>query len=209
MKPTLGPDALFYPFHLCHQETLGRLLRRFRAVHFRDFMALHLTPMTGLTAYPDRMGDSNPELLASGRIVQGYDVSGSLPEEVAAAVDRDLADPRWRDLFQAALRSDGRFRAGLGQDERQRFNVERHATTSYTLARIKRLLSRAGPDGSDVAYGVTLIKTSAALAYTLRLARAHQLQPATDSPAHFGLLERSCRREHIHLSNHLILRQGY
>ena len=95
MNRLRAPHALFYPFHLCHPETLARLLTRFITVHFRDFMALQLTPMSGMTAFQDRMGMSFPNLVESGRLVQGYDVSGPLPPTVAAAFDRDLHDPLW------------------------------------------------------------------------------------------------------------------
>ena len=92
MNRPRAPHALFYPFHLCHPDTLARLLTRFATVHFRDFMALQLTPMAGMTAFQDRMGMSFPDLIESGRLVQGYDVSGPLPPTVAAAIDRDLHD---------------------------------------------------------------------------------------------------------------------
>ncbi len=212
MKAATGLDALFYPFHLCHQDTLDRLLRRFRTVHFRDFMALQLTPLTGLTAYPDRMGDSNPELIGSGRLVQGHNVSGPVPREVAVMIDRDLTDPDWRSLFHKALTSDLRFRRGVAHDERAEWiRSERYASAAYSLAWMKRASSRMEQDGypGKVEYGLALVKTSAALVYTVELARAHGLHAVTDSPAHFGLLERSCRRGGTRLANHLVLRQGY
>src|SRR5690348_522434 len=62
-----GSAALYYPFHLCHQRTLERLLEKHTAVHFRDYMALQLTAMAGLTAYADRMGDQHPDLVRLGR----------------------------------------------------------------------------------------------------------------------------------------------
>ncbi|HMI38819.1 MAG TPA: hypothetical protein VK500_02850, partial [Nitrospiraceae bacterium] len=108
-----APHALFYPFHLCHPDTLARLLTRFATVHFRDFMALQLTPMSGMTAFQDRMGMSFPDLIKSGRLVQGYDVSGPLPPTVALAIDRDLYDPLWRARFHTALRRDRRLQRGL------------------------------------------------------------------------------------------------
>jgi len=103
MNRLRAPHALFYPFHLCHPDTLARLLTRFASVHFRDFMALQLTPMSGMTAFQERMGLSFPDLVEAGRLVQGYDVSGPLPPAVAAAVDRDLQDPLWRAIFHMAL----------------------------------------------------------------------------------------------------------
>src|SRR5581483_5247542 len=102
-------QALYYPFHLCHARTLQRLLERYRAVHFRDYMALRLTPLSGTTAYNDRMGAFFPELVESGRIVQGYSVGGPLDRETADAVDRDLADTIWRSLYHQAFATDRRF----------------------------------------------------------------------------------------------------
>ena len=63
--------------------------------------------------------------------------------------------------------------------------------------------------GYRLEYGVALIKTSASLIYTDRLARAHLLQTATDSPAHFALFEHAERRDNRAWANHLIVRQGY
>ncbi len=71
-------DALYYPFHLCHEQTLHQILKDYSPVHFLDFMALQFTPFMGATGFPDRMGDYYPELLESGRIIQGHDVSGPL-----------------------------------------------------------------------------------------------------------------------------------
>ena len=104
MKPPPTADALFYPFHLCHAETLHRLLARFYRVHFRDYMALQLTPFSGTTAYADRMGGTFPDLMAAGRIVQGYAVSGPLTEASRLALDHDLADALWRHRFHRLLR---------------------------------------------------------------------------------------------------------
>src|SRR5215204_475370 len=95
-------EVLFYPFHLCHERTLSRLLGEFRRVHFRDYMAIQLSPFAGTTAYSDRMGDTYPDLLAEGRLMQGYSVSGPLSPQSISAVDRDLADPIWRGLFHTA-----------------------------------------------------------------------------------------------------------
>ena len=50
---------------------LARLLTRFATVHFRDFMALQLTPMSGITAFQDRMGMSFPAIVASGHTQVG------------------------------------------------------------------------------------------------------------------------------------------
>lgn len=210
MKPTAPPQALFYPFHLCHEETLAKLLLRFSTVHFRDFMALQLTPMVGMTAYPDRMGDSFPELLAAGRIVQGYDISGSLSDDVVSAVDRDLADTRWRSIFDTALRTDRRFQLGLFDAHRPFDHSDTQwETLSYDVSRLKHLYVSSNADSTEAEYGLALVKTAASLVYTYRLALVHGLQTATDSAAHYHLLEHTRARERVVLGNHLIVRKGY
>lgn len=212
MKPGMRPEVLFYPFHLCHQQTLGRLLVRFEKVHFRDFMALQLTPFTGMTAFRDRMGDGLPELVQSGRLVQGYDVSGPLPSEVAAAVNRDMEDEVWRSLFHIALRRDVRFQRGLFQPHQiAHLTDDRLRSVAYTVDHITALTAQSGGPVAepDLDYGLALVKTAASLVYTYRLALMHGLQAATDSAAHYSLFERSCRREFISVGNHLLLRRGY
>ena len=106
-------DALYYPFHLCSEDTLTELLRRFRTVHFRDYMALQLTPFLGTTAFQDRMGDTFPHLVAEGRLIQGHPTSGPLDADMEGAVDQDLADPVWRTLFHRSFREYRRFQRGL------------------------------------------------------------------------------------------------
>ena len=105
--------ALFYPFHLCAPGTLEYLLEHYGSLHFRDYMALRLTPFMGTTAYQDRMGDEHPDLVSNGRIVQGYAVSGPLDDTAVAEIDRDFSDPAWRGLFHAGLQADRRFQRGL------------------------------------------------------------------------------------------------
>ncbi|HJT22030.1 MAG TPA: hypothetical protein VJ746_16255 [Nitrospira sp.] len=212
MKPATGPDALFYPFHLCHHETLARLLTRFRAVHFRDFMALQLTPWSGTTAFRDRMGDHFPQWLSSGRLVQGYDVSGPIPADVSAAMDRDLEDEEWRSLFHAALHGDHRFRLGLfGGGQADHLLDDRCHSAVYSVARVRQLVGQRHGSRHDrhVEYGLALVKTSASLVYTYRLAITNGLQTVTDSASHYDLFERSCRREAIVVGNHLLVRKGY
>ena len=109
MNASPPPDALYYPFHLCHPATLELMLKRYPAAHFRDYMAIQLTPLTGTTAYRDRMGDQFPDLVRAGRIVQGYHVSGPLTGEVAEGVDRDLSDATWRAMFHRSLCEDRRW----------------------------------------------------------------------------------------------------
>lgn len=226
MNPTPETDALFYPFHLCHAETLTRLLARFPRVHFRDYMALQLSPLTGTTAFSDRMGGRFPELVANGRLVQGYNVSGPLSEEARAAVDRDLYDRPWRTLFHEALREDRRFQRGLfdpshsmtigvdvvpGPAALLRLMQRDFLDSDWTVKDLQTLSGQrlTGITAYRFEYGLALVKTAAALYYTVRLAQTHRLAAVTDSPAHFQLLGRTLNREEIALSNQLILRSGY
>ncbi|HSV90147.1 MAG TPA: hypothetical protein VLH80_03575 [Nitrospiraceae bacterium] len=226
MNRLRAPHALFYPFHLCHPETLARLLTRFITVHFRDFMALQLTSMSGMTAFQDRMGMNFPDLVESGRLVQGYDVSGPLPPSMAAAIDRDLRDPLWRACFHTALRCDRRLQRGLFEPSHSlriadslvpgpaallRLMDDSFRQYPFDLDRV-RILSKSRltlEEGYLFEYGLALVKTSASLVYTQILALPHQLQPVTDSPAHFSLYAQSCVRENWPRTNHLILRAGY
>jgi hypothetical protein len=226
MNRLRAPHALFYPFHLCHPETLARLLTRFITVHFRDFMALQLTPMSGVTAFQDRMGMSFPDLIESGRLVQGYNVSGPLRPTVPAAIDRDLHDPLWRAHFHTALCRDRRFQRGLFEPSHSlrigdslvpgpaallRLMDDSFREHAYHLDRVRALSTRSITleEGYHYEYGLALVKTSASLVYTQTLARAHQLQPVTDSPAHFSLYAQSCTRENWPRTNHLLIRVGY
>lgn len=210
MKPASPPQVLFYPFHLCHEDTLAKLLSRFATVHFRDFMALQFTPMVGMTSFADRMGDSFPELLAAGRLVQGYDVSGPLSIEVGGAIDRDLQDPTWRGIFHGSLTTDRRFQRGLFEARHPLSETNsRQEHFSFSVDWVKQLCMNQKPDDSELEYALALVKTSASLVYTYRLALAHGLQVGTDSAAHFALFERTSAREHIALANHLIMRKGY
>jgi hypothetical protein len=221
-----GPHALFYPFHLCHPDTLVRLLTRFATVHFRDFMAMQLTPMSGMTAFQDRMGMSFPDLIDSGRLVQGYDVSGPLPPTVAAAIDRDLHDPRWRACFHTAFRQDRRLQRGLFEPSHSlriggslvpgaaallHLMDDSFKQRTYALSRVRALskCSLTLEEGYHFEYGLALVKTSASLIYTQTLALSHQLQPVTDSPAHFTLYAQSCVRENWRRASHLLIRAGY
>lgn len=217
--------ALYYPFHLCHSRTLETLLGRFHAIHFRDYMALQLTPMSGTTAYQDRMGDCYPELVAAGRIVQGHTVSGRIPDEVADVVHRDLQDEVWRRLVHDALRSDRRFQRGLfdithsmtigrsrvpGPAALLKLTEHSYLTRSYSISEVARLSRPTALDeGYTFEYGMALIKTSAALSYTIKLAGTMQLVAVTDSATHFALLTHTCQRDRIPLSNQLVDREGY
>lgn len=225
-SPSSSRQALYYPFHLCHELTLTRLLDSYASIHFRDYMALQLTPFTGTTAYADRMGGYHEALCQAGRIVQGYDVSGPLDEETIAAVNRDLADPAWRAEFHRALREDRRFQRGLfdlshgirignklvpGPAALLRLIEAERAEYPWTFAELQRssrLLSSL-EESYSYEYGLALVKTSASLAYTIRLARQHGLETVTDSEPHFRLLTRTCNRDGIALPNQWLPREGY
>jgi hypothetical protein len=218
--------ALYYPFHLCHDHTLERLLANYQAVHFRDFMALQLTPMMGTTAFPDRMGDYHPETFKAGRIVQGYNLSGSMKPETMSAVNRDLVDHPWRGLFQASLLNDRRFQRGLFADPQDsnaqppnvqhdpewlQFQGMEWADRPFQVETVQTL-SRQRLQGEEAAYfeyGWAMIKTSASLIYTIQLCHQLNLVAVTDSSAHYQLLARTCAREQIDLENSNVNREGY
>lgn len=218
--------ALFYPFHLCHEQTLVRLLQDFQEVHFRDFMALQLTPLMGMTAFPDRMGDYYPEFLRNGRIVQGHQVNGPLSPAMKVLVDQDLADPFWRSLFHEALNADHRFQRGLfhvrnGESPEtlresnftllETFKKPSWKTSGFSVKSLQLSGQRQGSGSDDLMfdYGMALLKTSASLQYTIQLCHQHSLAAVTDSASHFSLLARICQREKIDLDNHCIKREGY
>jgi hypothetical protein len=221
-----GRAVLYYPFHLCHPRTLQRLLEKHPAVHFRDYMALQLTAMAGLTAYADRMGDQHPDLVQSGRIVQGHPVSGPLDAEMAAAVERDLADATWRALFHAALTDDRRFQRGLfelshgmvmgghrvpGPQAFLQLIQPCRETEPYTIEAI-RSLSRTQADleaAYRYEYGLGLVTTSAALHHTVRLVGRFGLAAVTDSRPHFDLLDRIRARDDLVFENTWMVREGY
>jgi hypothetical protein len=226
--PTPAPEgcALYYPFHLCHERTLSRLLGAYTSVHFRDYMALQLTPMSGTTAYNDRMGQSHPDLVKAGRIVQGYPVSGPLDADMTAAVNRNLADPVWRAGFHHGLRSDRRFQRGLfdlshsmrisgatvpGPAALLRLLEKARATQLCSVERARALSCRqtTPEEGYEYEYALAMVNTSAALAYTIRLCRQHELGAVTDSPVHFNLLAYLCARDNITFDNRLFVRDGY
>jgi hypothetical protein len=213
-----GTGVLFYPFHLCHERTLQWLLERYAQVHFRDYMAIQVSPFCGTTAFPERMGDSFPDLLATERLVQGYNVSGPLNPDTCIAVDHDLADSTWRALFHRALAENRRFQRGLfdgadmtgrdknGGDEQAllvRLKAVSFETAAFTVASIRDLSRRRtiGREGDLFDYGLALLKTSASLVYTIQLATAGQLAVATDSQAHFALLARFVERTGVMIEN--------
>ena len=214
--------ALYYPFHLCPERTLQRLLSEYSSVHFRDYMALQLTSMSGTTAYMDRMGDLHPESVRSGRIIQGYSVSGPLDMDAIAAVDRDLADESWRARFHRGLMEDRRFQRGLfdlshgmrigtttvpGPAALLRLLEESRKLRDCTVQDVQRM-SRGRlslEQGYEYEYALALVQTAAAFVYTLRLCGRHGLEAVTDSAVHFQLLERTCSRDKVTLSNQCIV----
>ena len=219
-------DALYYPFHLCHEHTLHQLLSDYPVVHFRDFMALQLTPLMGIAAFPDRMGDYYPDLVQSGRIVQGHDISGSLSPVITTAVNQDLADPLWRSIFHEALRHDRYFQRGLvafSQDSHGRSSVAADSAglsalqqperefAPYTVESLQDMSrTRLSEEESlSFEYGFGLIKTSASLLYTIRLCHQLGLIAATDSASHHRLLARTCLRDTVDLLNICVKREGY
>jgi hypothetical protein len=218
--------ALYYPFHLCHDRTVERLLADYQTVHFRDFMALQLTPMMGTTAFPDRMGDYHPELLKAGRIVQGYSLSGSIKAETVSAVNRDLADHQWRHLFQESLLNDRRFQRGLFADPQDsktqspepqhdpewlQFREMEWADAPFQVETVQTLSRHRlqGKEATYFEYGWALIKTAASLIYTIQLCHQLSLVAATDSPSHHRLLTQTCKRDQIDLENSYMKREGY
>jgi hypothetical protein len=202
--------ALYYPFHLCSRETLEHLLSRYALVHFRDYMALQLTPMSGTTAFPDRISDHYPDLYAQDRIVQGHDLSGPISDELGGLINRDLADRDWREIFHSALRDQHRFRRGFavrGDDEAQfaPWLGERWAAYPVSLPEIRRMSAVKLDPARALAfkYGVMLVTTSAALWYTIHLSQRRTLEPATDSSAHDRLLKRMLTRDRLQLAPYL------
>ena len=225
MRSQGSRHALYYPFHLCHEQTLRRLLTEYSSVHFRDYMALQVTAISGTTAYMDRMGNAHPELVASGRIVQGYSVSGPLDEDATAAVNRDLADEAWRSEFHASLSRDRRFQRGLfdlshvvrignvtmpGPAALLRLMEAPRQHRPYSVQELQHLSGGrlSLEEGYDYEYALALVKTSASLVYTIRLSLKHGLEAVTDSEAHFRLLERTCSRTQLSVNNRWIALEG-
>ena len=202
--------ALYYPFHLCSRACLEHLLYRYPRVHFRDYMALQLTPMCGTMAYPDRISDHYSDLYAHGHIMQGHNVSGLLSAEMGERLDRDFGDCDWREIFHSALRSEPRFRRGFaerGEDTVQfgSWLDERWATYPMSLAEVCRMSCRKLDPERALAfeYGLMLVNTSAALWYTIQLCQRLALEAATDSPAHDRLMKRILTRDRLPLSIYL------
>jgi hypothetical protein len=221
MNPSPSRNALFYPFHLCAPRTLNNLLTRYHTIHFRDYMALRLTPFMGTTAYQDRMGDDHPALVTSGRIVQGHQVSGPLDAAAVDAIDRDFRDPQWRLLFHEGLQIDRRFQRGLfdlthamrigsalvpGPAALLQLLEADRAGSPCSIALVQRLAkpSVTLDEAYRFEYGLALLKTAAAQVYTIRLAEAYGLVPVTDSPVHHALFSHTLARENLPLANEYV-----
>ncbi len=216
------PDVLFHPFHLCAPRTLELLLQRFHRIHFRDYMALRLTPLMGTTAYNDRMGDGHPDLVTTGRIVQGHPVSGALESGAVTWIDRTLVDRTWRRRWHQALTEDRRFQRGLfdlthamrigqqtvpGPAALLRLLDQGFVEASYTVETVRRQSRpvRSLEAGYAFEYGLALLKTAAAEFHTVRLATAHGLVAVTDSASHHDLLALTLEREGSPITQELIL----
>jgi hypothetical protein len=216
--------ALYYPFHLCREETLLQLLEDYDSVHFRDYMALQITPLSGTTAYQDRMGDAYPDLVKSGRIVQGYPVSGPLAPVMIAAIDCDLSDEVWRTEFHRALSADRRFQRGLfdlshgvvigdslvpGPAALLRLIEAPRQSRPYRVQSVKDFSGRrlSIEDGYDYEYALALVKTSAALLHTVRLCLEHGFEAVTDSEAHYRLLKRTRERDRLPIEHRWLVPQ--
>jgi hypothetical protein len=189
-------------------------------------MALQLTPMSGTTAYADRMGHLHEALVKEGRIVQGHSVSGPLDDDMIAAIDRDLTDRTWRSLFHDAFNLDRRFQRGLldvthgmriggtvvpGPAAVLELTREPRRDAPVSVQRVRELSERQSSltEGYDYEYGLALLKTSASLVYTVRICQQQGLEGVTDSERHFRLLERTCQRDLIKTVNRWMKREGY
>ena len=189
-------------------------------------MALQLSPMVGTLAFPDRMGDDYPELLETGRIVQGHSVSGPMSPNIATAVNLDLEDPVWRSCFHEELKSDTQFQRGLvtfAQDSQGRSTGPIDTSALLELQRpeweftdfnVETIMTLSGKrlsqeDTYRYEYGFALIKTAASLLYTIQLCHQLNLVAVTDSASHHQLLTRTCQRDSIDLANNRIKREGY
>lgn len=218
-------EALYYPFHLCHELTLRRMLDDYQVVHFMDYMALRLTEMSGTTAYQDRMGGTYPDLLAAGRIVQGHPIGGPLDPDLAAAVDRDLSDGAWRAAFHDALLEDRRFQRGLfnlahgvpvgatlvpGPAALLRLTAPSRLARPFTVEDVRSLSRRrpAADEAYDHEYGFALVKTAASLRHAARLCTGLGLEGVTDSAGHYRLLELARVREKLALRHRRLDRPG-
>jgi hypothetical protein len=189
-------------------------------------MALHLTPLSDTTVSQDCIGWYHPELVETGRIVQGYSVSGPLDADAESAVNRDLADRTWRTIFHEGLKQDRRFQRGLfalshrftvggttvpGPAALLRLLEDTRSEQACSVERVRALSGRRLDAERDYEreYGLALINTAAALVYTIRLCARHELEAVTDSAVHFRLLEQTCAREALSIRNRLVAREGY
>lgn len=228
MNPLPLPPVhgLFYPFHLCHEKTLNRLLSDYDTAHFKDFLSIQLTPMVGTTAFGDRMGDYYPQFLTSGQIVQGHSVSGPLSSSITHMIDEDLVDSEWRKTFHRSLERDRRFQEGLfglskdpgirkdsktGLECINNLIQDMWKAHAFSVRSIQHLSKTTPTRGTlcEFDYGFSLLKTSASLAYTYQLACQFNLQPVTDSFSHFLLLQQTFRRKGYRVENKYLFRQDY
>ncbi len=189
-------------------------------------MAIQLSPFVGSLAVSDRMGDEYTELLASGRIVQGHSVSGALSEDMVTLVNQDLKDSYWRTSFHEALKSNHQFQRGLvtfAQDSQGRstgpadpgallmLQQPEWGLADFNVDKVKNLSGKrlSQEENHHYEYGFALIKTSASLLFTIQLCQRMNLVAVTDSASHHQLLERTCHRGNMVLTNDCVERQGY
>jgi hypothetical protein len=113
-------------------------------------------------------------------------------------------------MFHAALHNEPRFRRGFaqrGEDATyfQPYLAERRASCPMSVAEIRELsgLNLDPERALAFEYGMMLVKTSAALWYTIKLCQRDALEAATDSRAHDQLLKRILTRDGLQLSTYL------
>ena len=80
------------------------------------------------------------------------------------------------------------------------------AAALYNVALVQRLAkpTLTLDEAYQFEYGLALLKTAAAQVYTIRLSRAHNLVPVTDSHTHHVLLSQTLAREGIDLAHESI-----
>jgi hypothetical protein len=81
----------------------------------------------------------------------------------------------------------------------------------YTVETLQVMSRRPLPEQEnlDFEYGFGLIKTSAALIYSIRLCQQLGLVAVTDLASHHRLLTRTCLRDSVDLTNMCVKREGY
>jgi len=196
MEAAAQPEALYYPYHVCSEATLLRLLNRYRRVHFRDPNDLRLTPLQAPVPIARRMGDLFPTLLAKGKIVQGYAFPSPPDDVMRHQIDADLADLIWRTIFHNGLVLDEQFRRGLDNRPIQAaLFAETWKDHPLDLDYVTSLLWGLSAESPVATYGLMTVTTSSALWQTARLSHEGRLTAVTDSRIHHALFDRALARE--------------